>query len=142
MGRAGIGLRLRMTAFGIGGPVLQRRRRVGCGGSHRGHLAPTLGGLVDFSPASRGKRSLASFCHHFCQQPGFVFRRPLRPSTQGRYARISSRYKPRAFITGASLKLNRKVGLSSVLTCSQKVQAGTVKTSLSSQSSRFPPTSE
>ena len=66
----------------------------------------------------------------------------LGPYKQDRYGRISSLYKLNAFITGASLKLNRKAGLSFVLTCSQKVQAGTVNTSLSSQSSRFPPTSE
>jgi hypothetical protein len=48
------------------------------------------------------------------------------------YALFSSRQRLNAFITGASLKLNKKAGPSPLLTCSQKVQVGTVNTFLSS----------
>src|SRR5258706_3930458 len=54
----------------------------------------------------------------------------------------SSRYQPSAFMTGASVKLNRNAGRVPSLTCSWNVHVGTVNTSLSSQSRRLPPTTE
>src|SRR5206468_7767308 len=65
---------------------------------------------------------------------------PERAGRQPAFA--SSRYRSSAFITGASVKLNRNAGRSLSFTCSRNVQVGTVNTSLSSQSSRVPPTIE
>src|SRR5260370_10264103 len=64
------------------------------------------------------------------------------PAHPASYGLVSSRQRLKAFITGASLKLNKKAGRSPLLTCSQNVHVGTVNTSLSSQSSRWSPTAE
>ena len=70
------------------------------------------------------------------------WRSQTRRRLSAHYDLVSSRYRLSAFITGASLKLNKKAGRSPLLTCSQKVQVGTVNTSLSSQTNRWSPTIE
>src|SRR5207248_7975111 len=92
-------------------------------------------------PVGAGRHQLTFCMFHAAslRAPRSRMSTPLGPRS---YDLISSRYRLNAFITGTSLKPNKKAGRSPPLTCSQNVHVGTVNTSLSSQSSRWPPTTE
>src|SRR3989442_10274997 len=63
-------------------------------------------------------------------------------ATAGQRGCASSRYRSSDRMTGTSVWLNRMAGWSPVFTCSWKAQPGTQNTSFSSQSSRWPSTTE